>query len=618
MRTAYSDSDFYVAPAESPPSRRPPITAVGPLGWLRTNLFSSPVNTVATIGVGVLVVWFMWSLFSWSVRTAQWGVVYNNLRLITSGLYDKREIWRMELTGGILTFLTGLGLGIWGRVARGVFIAVLVILMIMLLIPVAGSRVPEPAIHILIEPRRDPYDLIFIGYQGDKVSFELDPLTDLADTNEKLIGFVENQSRVEWSTQARNAQSGQLDLSQYNLAVTLNLADRSGRVLEPASSSFNTEQPGGTLTFKLPGDGWYVLEVQRDDTANGDVNGNQGYAWLRVKGVETFASQETAAERREDEYGPMPASDNPLLVDENTYRFEGARRFSEFISLQIVPFIRHIALPLFVGAVVFFNGWLIGVLGKRERTVRRAALGGWILSTPVIVIILYGFSGSRVLPQIPPALWGGLLLTMVLTIVGITASFPLGVALALGRRSTLPVVKWTCTLLIETIRGVPLITILFMAEQIVPFFSRALNDLDVTIRMMIGLTLFSAAYLAENVRGGLQVIPYGQIEAARALGLNPILTTTFIILPQALRAVIPAIVGQFISLFKDTSLVAVVGLFELVGIVDIVVSGQAIYRPYQREAYIFVAIIYFVISYAMSDVSRRLEESGAGSVRRLK
>ncbi|MEP0763377.1 MAG: amino acid ABC transporter permease [Chloroflexota bacterium] len=274
-------------------------------------------------------------------------------------------------------------------------------------------------------------------------------------------------------------------------------------------------------------------------------------------------------------------------------------------------------MPCFVGALLFFNGWVIGTLGKRERAVRRAVLGGWILSAPVILIILHGFEGSRTLPLVPTSVWGGLLLTILLTVVGIVASFPLGVALALGRRSELPAIKWTCTLFIETVRGVPLITILFMAKQIVPFFWSALSGLDLAIRMMIGVTLFSAAYLAENVRGGLQIIPYGQIEAARALGLNPALTTTLIVLPQALRAVIPAIVGQFISLFKDTSLVAVVGLFELVGIVDRIVSGQAIYRPYQREAYIVIAIIYFVISYAMSDVSRRLEQSGAGSIRRL-
>jgi general L-amino acid transport system permease protein len=288
------------------------------------------------------------------------------------------------------------------------------------------------------------------------------------------------------------------------------------------------------------------------------------------------------------------------------------------MSLQLSPLFNRTALPLAVGAAVFFNGWVIGTLGQRDKSVRRATLIGWALSAPIILILLSGFAGSRTLPQVSTSVWGGLLLTILLTVVGIAASFPLGVALALGRRSHLPVIKWSCTLFIETVRGVPLITVLFMAKLIVPFFWSALSDLDLTIRMMIGVTLFSAAYLAENVRGGLQIIPHGQIEAARALGLNPVLTTTFIVLPQALRAVIPAIVGQFIALFKDTSLVAVVGLFELVGIVDIVVSGQAIYRPYQREAYIFVAIIYFVISYAMSDVSRRLEESGAGSVRRLK
>ncbi len=247
---------------------------------------------------------------------------------------------------------------------------------------------------------------------------------------------------------------------------------------------------------------------------------------------------------------------------------------------------------------------------------RRTAIAAWILSPLVLYVILAGIQGSRFLPYVPPANWGGLLLTMLLTIVGIAASFPLGVALALGRRSDLPAIKWTCTLFIETIRGVPLITILFMAKLIVPFFWSALANIDLTVRMMIGVTLFSAAYLAENVRGGLQIIPKGQLEAARALGMNPFLTTTLVVLPQALRAVIPAIVGQFISLFKDTSLVAIVGLFELVGIVDTIVSGQPIYRPYQREAYMFIAIIYFVISYAMSGISYRLETTGAGSVRR--
>lgn len=615
------NTDFYVAPPEPPPSRRPPITEVGPLGWMRANLFSSKTNSVATVVTAAFIAWFLWAFLSWSVRSAQWGVIYNNLRLVTSGLYDRREIWRMELVAGILVFLSGLGFGIWGRLPRSTFIAVVVVLAVLVVVPVIGAQLPQPTIYVLVEPRREPASFVFVGLKDQQVSFTFDPLTDLADAEEKLVGFVENQSRTEWSTQAFKARQGELDLSQYNLSVSVRLLDGNGKVVIPTEGSpggeFVADPAGGTLSYVLPADDWYVLEVQRDDEINGGVNGNQGYAWLRIRGVEIFPSQEAAALQRIEQYGEPPTVERALFAEEAAYRFDGSRTVSEFISLQVRPFFNHIAMPCLVGAALFFNAWVIGTLGRREKLVRRAALAGWLLAAPVIVILLRGFEGSRILPLVPTSVWGGLLLTILLTVVGITASFPLGVLLALGRRSELPAIKWTCTLFIETVRGVPLITILFMAKQIVPFFAEALSNMDLTVRMMVGVTLFSAAYLAENVRGGLQIIPHGQIEAARALGLNPFLTTTFIVLPQALRAVIPAIVGQFISLFKDTSLVAVVGLFELVGIVDRIVSGQAIYRPYQREAYIVIAIIYFVISYAMSDVSRRLEQSGAGTLRRL-
>jgi His/Glu/Gln/Arg/opine family amino acid ABC transporter permease subunit len=607
----------YVAPAEPPPSRRPPITSVGPVGWLRANLFSGWKNSVATVITGGLIAFFLYGFLSWSVRTAQWAVVFNNLRLLTSGQYNRHEIWRMELVTGLLVLLTGLGLGIWGRVARGVFIAVVITLAVVVVVPLIGAQIPEPTIYVLMEPQKVPANFVFVGYKGQEVTFTFEPLTTPEKAEAPHVGNVEQDSRVEWATQVRNVRSGSLDLSQYNLSVTLRLRDGANKLVSNADGAsatvFDAAQPGGTLTFTLARDGWYTLEVSRDDA---DLAANQGYAWLKIDGVSLYSSQEDKVLQREFDYGPQPTGDTMLYAVEEAYRFDGARTLGEFISIQVAPLFNHIALPLFVGAALFCNGWLIGMLGKGERTIRRATLIGWVLAAPAVLIILRGFANSRVLPEVPTNLWGGLLLTILLTIVGITASFPLGVALALGRRSSLPAIKWTCTIFIETIRGVPLITILFMAKLIVPFFWSALSNMDLAIRMMIGLTLFSAAYLAENVRGGLQIIPAGQIEAARALGLNPFFTTTLIVLPQALRAVIPAIVGQFISLFKDTSLVALVGLFELVGIVDTIVSGQPVYRPYQREAYIFIAIVYFVISYAMSDVSRRLETSGAGSVRR--
>ena len=161
-------------------------------------------------------------------------------------------------------------------------------------------------------------------------------------------------------------------------------------------------------------------------------------------------------------------------------------------------------------------------------------------------MLLHGFGAGTV----STTMWGGLLLTLILAAVGIVACFPLGVLLALGRRSQLPAIRWVSTVYIETVRGVPLITLLFMGSILLPIFMPGDFQLDKVIRAMVALTLFSAAYMAENVRGGLQAIPSGQVEAAQAVGLTYPKTMLFIVLPQALRAVIPAIVGQFISLFK--------------------------------------------------------------------
>jgi general L-amino acid transport system permease protein len=238
---------------------------------------------------------------------------------------------------------------------------------------------------------------------------------------------------------------------------------------------------------------------------------------------------------------------------------------------------------------------------------RRWVVIGWLLSFPVIAILLRGFSEeSQILPLVPTDIWSGLLLTLVLAVVGIVASFPLGVLLALGRRSDLPALKVFCTMYIEMIRGVPLISILFMSQLLLPIFLPQQVRLGTVLRALVGMTLFSAAYSAENVRGGLAAIPIGQYDAAKAVGLNNLLMIAFIILPQAIQKVIPAIVGQFISLFKDTSLVVIIGLLDLLG-VSKAVTGQQEYIGLQKEVYLFAALIYFVFSYAMSYGSRRLE-----------
>lgn len=183
----------------------------------------------------------------------------------------------------------------------------------------------------------------------------------------------------------------------------------------------------------------------------------------------------------------------------------------------------------------------------------------------------------------------GLILNILVAVVSISLCFPFGVLLALGRQSKLPVIRWLSIAYIEIIRALPLIGILFMAQVMLPLILPANLRPDRVIRVIAAFTIFSSAYLAENVRGGLQAVPKGQIEAAKALGLNPIYTLGFIVLPQAIKAVIPSIVGQFISLFKDTSLLAIVGLVDLLGIAEKIVKDNQKFVGDYRETYIFIA-----------------------------
>jgi general L-amino acid transport system permease protein len=228
----------------------------------------------------------------------------------------------------------------------------------------------------------------------------------------------------------------------------------------------------------------------------------------------------------------------------------------------------------------------------------------WLLLFPVALWLVAG--GLGILEGVPNSLWTGLLLTLLTAMTSIVLCFPVGVLLALGRQSQLPVVKYGCIGYIEIVRGLPLIGVLFLSQNLLPFFLPVGVTIDEIIRAIAGLTLFSAAYLAENVRGGLQAVPTGQAEAAKALGLNSVLVTVLIVLPQALKAVIPALVGQFIGLFKDTSLLSLVGLIELTGIARSILANPKFLGQY-AEVYLFIGIIYFLFCYSMAAASRRIE-----------
>ena len=243
-------------------------------------------------------------------------------------------------------------------------------------------------------------------------------------------------------------------------------------------------------------------------------------------------------------------------------------------------------------------------LGTARRT---AILGGSAFL--LALVLLRGLPGVPGLQPVSVIYWGGLMLNLLLAVSGIMFSLPIGIALALGRRGQLPVVKLLCVAFIEIFRGVPLITLLFMSQVLVPLAFPENFPQNSLFRAAVVITLFSAAYMAENIRGGLQSLHPGQVEAARALGLPSWQTTLLISLPQAIRNVIPAIVGQFISLFKDTSLVYIIGMLDVVEIGRSFIQGNTEFLDNALELFVFLALVFWVFTYSMSYVSRGIERN---------
>jgi len=229
-----------------------------------------------------------------------------------------------------------------------------------------------------------------------------------------------------------------------------------------------------------------------------------------------------------------------------------------------------------------------------------------ILTIPFIVGILLS-GGILGLSHVDTSQWGGLLLTLVIALVGIVVSFPIGLLLALGRQSKLPIIKSLSVFYIELIRGVPLITLLFMASVVLPLFFPEGVSFNKLARALIGITLFQAAYVAENIRGGLQAIPKGQYEAASALGLTYWKQMRLVVMPQAIKVAIPNLVGSFIALLMDTSLVMIIGLYDLLSTVNLAANDRD-WLGMSTEGFVFVAIIYWLLNFSMSQYSKKLEK----------
>jgi general L-amino acid transport system permease protein len=251
---------------------------------------------------------------------------------------------------------------------------------------------------------------------------------------------------------------------------------------------------------------------------------------------------------------------------------------------------------------VFFLAIALILVLKYVKNIK-AKVAAIVLFPIISFILIHGGMGLEV---VETEKWGGLMLTVVIASVGIVASFPLGIVLALGRQSKLPVMRFISVIFIEFIRGVPLITILFMASVVLPMFFSDGLDFNKLLRALIGITLFQAAYIAEVIRGGLQAIPKGQYEGADSIGLSYWQAMILVILPQALKISIPNLVGTFISLFKDTTLVLIIGLFDVLAMVNLTTS-DSYWLGFEIEGYVFVTLIYWVFCFSMSQYSKSIE-----------
>ena len=243
-------------------------------------------------------------------------------------------------------------------------------------------------------------------------------------------------------------------------------------------------------------------------------------------------------------------------------------------------------------------------LSTRRALWRRELVYLWIAALALISVLMWG--GVFGLPFVPQDRWGGLPVTLILATSGLAFGFPLGILVALGRRSKLPAIRSLSVLYVELIRGVPLVSLLFMASVMSPLFMPSGFNIDKLLRAQIAIILFAGAYLAEVIRGGLQAVPRGQYEAADALGLSYWRKHRLVVLPQAIRHVIPPLVNTFIAFFKDTSLVLIIGIFDLLTTAKTAIIDPA-WQQFSVEVYIFVAAIYFVFCFAMSRYSRSLE-----------
>ena len=632
-----------VAPADDPgelwadepeAALKPEEPSLSAREWVRQNLFSTPLNSALTVVFGFLMLAIGRGLLNFGFsEEREWDAVRTNLRLIFTHAYPEDQYSRVWVCVGTVAVLAGISLGLLASRGRGVSMKKISMNLTALGTAVAlGVVLREPSVLKDSEGSalRDDHGVVresFAEAMADRWAWWLVAAVLLGAGAALWHGLGDAKRRSTF------VPTVDLFVGLAGLVVLSGWVYPWGHYAYIAEESLFIAEPGRTVAMstKLP---WTVVWLLL-------VASLAAGRWLRGRGLQNrlrltlniawllcpFGLYFVVLRDPDLDWGRVASVDLPLAL---LFAVLGGAVVWVLTNPRIGEMGRIIAVVL-VGVAVFnwiaaFFGWypmlqkvrlsflllaLVALLAHNfagERAKRMRLLAAWVIGIGGFHYLVTIINTPSTVETPTEALIGGFAVTLIVAVFTIMFSFPLGVMLALARTSKLPIFRVLSTSYIEVIRGVPLITILIFFAVILPLFLPDGMEISQLAAATTGYTLFSAAYLAENVRGGLQSVRRGQYEASDAVGLSTVQRTGFIVLPQALRVSIPPLVGQVIATFKETSLLAIIGIFDILRMANNVIPAQTQFLGVKREGLLFVSAVYWIFAYSMSKHSQRLEK----------
>ena len=596
-----STPSMVAAMANAPLSAPPEIPKLPPREWVKENLFSSPFNSVLTVVTTIIVLAIFRGFLSFIFNPVrQWDSTATNMQLFMTRAYPDEQYIRVWFCVAVLLILTGVSMAVWqagstvpiaglGRklLAIGALLALLA-----LLAPFSASATVQWLAAALAVAAVGETVRRFAGRGEDERT--VSTLTVLVVT---LAGLVTSLWVVPYGHHTY-------------------IAKRVPRVLaEPGTVALTTKLPW-TIMLLIVVAAYFAGRLMRDRLPTNPTRATLLVLWLLAPFFLTYL----VLRDPDFDMGHVLSTDLPIFV---AYAVGGAALLSWLTRPSTGETGRIVAVLILVAGfctfltpmrqVVRLDMLLLATFALAAPTfaggprARRRYIFGWLGVLGVMSWLITSINTPSTVTVPGGFFIGGFSITLFIAFIALAISFPLGIALALARTSSMPIFRQLATGFIEVVRGIPLITVLIFFSIMVPLFLPRGMHLGEVAAVAIGYVLFSSAYLAENVRGGLQSITRGQHEAAEAVGMTTAQKTVFIVLPQALRVSIPPLVGHCIGVFKETSLLAIIGVFDVLYIGRIVIPGQTEFMGSTRENVLFVSVIYWIFAYQMSKASQRLE-----------